>query len=64
MKHRTLNIEHRTPNADLSHLLPVERLISHEEREQERRSAKFVLLVFAVSGWLFFALALVITGCR
>lgn len=64
MKHRTLNTEPRTPNADMAHLLPVERLISHEERERDRRSRTLVLVVFGVTGWVFFVISLAISGCR
>lgn len=64
MNPRTQTQNPRPLNSDMAHLLPVEQLISHEERERDRRSAKLVLLVFAVSGWVFFALGLVVVGCR
>ena len=49
---------------DIRHLLPVEQLIAHEERQRDQRSARLVLVIVAVMGWVFFAMALAVAGCR
>lgn len=50
----------KTIPKDMRHLLPVEQIITSAEREADERCRRRVLTVFALTGWVFFALALAI----
>ncbi len=49
---------------DIRALLPVDQLITQEQRIAEARSRRMVLVVLAVTGWVFFTLSLALSGCQ
>lgn len=52
------------PPKEIRALLPVDQLITREQRDAESRKRRMVLAVLAVTGWVFFALSVALSGCR